>query len=229
MANISQPSSLGRTIQRRPALREDVYNVIFEKIMLLEIAPGARMTVDGLARELGVSQTPIREALARLESEGLVNKTHLIGYSAAPQLSRKQFDDLYEIRQLLEPATAARCALHASDEALAEIGSLCREMEQLGQRADTESYAAFARLDTAFHQKIALGAGNDMVVDALGRLYTHVHLFRLLYHAHVTTSAIDEHACILDALMRRDESAAAAAMHEHIEQSRSRFRSKYPA
>ena len=76
--------------------------------MALRIAPGSRITVDNLVRELNVSQTPIREALGRLEGEGLVIKTHLIGYSAAPQISRRRFDELYELRLLLEPEAAAR-------------------------------------------------------------------------------------------------------------------------
>jgi len=67
-------------IQRHKGLADDVYGAIFNKLMSLEIAPGARITVDGLVRELEVSHTPIREALGRLEGEGLVVKTHLVGY-----------------------------------------------------------------------------------------------------------------------------------------------------
>ena len=78
--------------------------------MALEIAPGARILIDALARELDVSQTPVREALSRLEREGLVRKAHLIGYSAAPQLSRKRFDDLFGFRLLLEPEGARLAA-----------------------------------------------------------------------------------------------------------------------
>ena len=74
---------------------DGVYDVIYHRLMLLEIAPGARIPIDALARELNVSQTPVREALNRLEREGLVCKEHLIGYSAAPQWTREQFQDLF--------------------------------------------------------------------------------------------------------------------------------------
>nr|WP_236899907.1 GntR family transcriptional regulator [Devosia sp. SL43] len=195
--------------------------------MSLEIAPGAKISVDAMARQLGVSQTPIREALARLESEGLVNKTHLIGYSAAPQLSAKQFAELYELRLQLEPFAARKCAEAISDDVVSQLEALCAEMEALAQSEGLESYAQFAQLDMAFHDQIAVSAGNELVVEALSRLHTHVHLFRLLFHTRVTRSAIDEHAKVVAAIKARDPAAAEAAMREHIERSRDRFKAKY--
>ena len=99
-----------RAINRHHGLAEEAYEAIFAQLMALRIAPGSRITVDNLAREFNVSQTPIREALGRLEGEGLVIKTHLIGYSAAPQITRRRFDELYDLRLLLEPAAAQRAA-----------------------------------------------------------------------------------------------------------------------
>jgi DNA-binding GntR family transcriptional regulator len=89
-------------LKRHIRLGTEIYDLLFGQLMSLRLPPGSRITVDNLARELGVSQTPIREALGRLEMEGLVIKTHLVGYSAAPQLNRQQFEELYELRLLLE-------------------------------------------------------------------------------------------------------------------------------
>jgi DNA-binding GntR family transcriptional regulator len=216
-------------LRRPPRLGDEAYNAIFQRIMSLDIPPGARITVDGMARELGVSQTPIREALARLESEGLVNKQHLIGYSAAPQMSRQQFYDTYELRLLLEPPTTAKAAARIDAAALRELEGLANEMKTLDRADGVDAYARFAQLDTDFHEIIAASAGNELVTDALARLHTHVHLFRLLYHSRVTAAALKEHEEILDALRARDAAAASAAMHEHIIQSRDRFKAKYPA
>ncbi|MDO8361162.1 MAG: GntR family transcriptional regulator, partial [Devosia sp.] len=95
-------------IPRPTSLVGGVYETIFSRLMALKIAPGSKITVDNLARELRVSHTPIREALGRLEGEGLVVQTHLIGYRAAPQIERRQFEELYELRLLLEPDAAQR-------------------------------------------------------------------------------------------------------------------------
>lgn len=223
------PSAVAGLLRRPARLGDEVYSAIFARIMSLEIAPGAKITVDAMARQLGVSQTPIREALARLESEGLVNKTHLIGYSAAPQLSARQFTDLYELRLLLEPFAARRCAETMPKEVIGQLEALCAEMEALAHNEGLDSYAQFAQLDMAFHDQIAVSAGNELVVEALARLHTHVHLFRLLFHARVTKSAIDEHEKVLTAIKARDPDAAEAAMREHIERSRDRFKAKYPS
>src|SRR3954453_16033932 len=97
---INRPTESAGGIARPNSLAGDVYDAIFAQLMSLQIAPGARITVDNLVRELNVSHTPIREALGRLEGEGLVIKTHLIGYRAAPQIARRRFDELYQLRLL---------------------------------------------------------------------------------------------------------------------------------
>jgi DNA-binding GntR family transcriptional regulator len=221
------PSAVAGLLRRPARLGEEVYSAIFARIMSLEIAPGARISVDAMARQLGVSQTPIREALGRLESEGLVNKTHLVGYSATPQLSAKQFADLYELRLQLEPFAARKCAEAVTEDVVSQLQGLCADMEALAQGEGLDAYAQFAQLDMAFHDQIAVSAGNDLVVEALSRLHTHVHLFRLLFHARVTRSAIDEHAKVVAAIKARDPDAAEAAMRLHIERSRERFQAKY--
>lgn len=209
-------------IRRPVGLGEEVYAVLFSQLMSLQIEPGARLTIDALARELGVSPTPVREALGRLEGEGLIQRTHLVGYRAAPQLSRRQFDELYELRLLLEPQAAARAAETISDAALAELAALGRQMTA-GEEGGALAYGRFAQLDKLFHDQIAHAGGNSLVEDALARLHTHVHLFRLMYAANVTRGALAEHAAILAALERRDGPAAARAMRLHIERSRARF------
>lgn len=209
-------------IQRHRGLAEDVYGAIFNKLMSLEIPPGARITVDGLVRELEVSQTPIREALGRLEGEGLVVKTHLVGYSASPQITRKRFDEIYELRLLLEPEAARRAAQRISEAQMQKLNEAAELMRKLDNR-ERSSYSRFARLDADFHDKIMQIAGNELIQDTLTHLHTHFHIFRLMFHALVTEAALSEHESILAALLSRDEIGAERAMRDHIERSHQRL------
>ena len=135
------PSAVAGLLRRPARLGDAVYAAIFERIMALEVVPGERISVDAVARQLGVSQTPIREAMARLESEGLVRKTPLVGYSATPRLSPPELADLFEMRLQLEPFAARKCAALMPDAVIEQLETLCREMAEL---ADREGLAAYA-------------------------------------------------------------------------------------
>jgi len=212
------------TLVRRPArLGDEVYNAIYAQLMSLKIPPGGRISVESLTREFGVSQTPIREALSRLEAQGLVTKTHLIGYSAADQMDRNRLEQLYELRLLLEPHAAGRAALAMSDEAIAALEALDHEMNQTREEDQRLAYGRFAQSDSAFHEAIALGSGNTLVHDALARQHTHIHMFRLYFHTRATMEANSEHGRILSAIKHRDAAGAEEAMRSHILRSRERF------
>ncbi|MCJ8144977.1 GntR family transcriptional regulator [Ancylobacter sp. A5.8] len=191
--------------------------------MALKIAPGSRITVDNLVRELAVSQTPIREALGRLEGEGLVVKTHLVGYSAAPQITRRRFEELYELRLLLEPEAAHRAAQVMTEAALAELTEAAGVMHRSGGADERGRYSRFARQDAVFHDKIVAVAGNELIRETLAHQHTHFHIFRLMFHARVTEEALDEHEAILAAFAARDADAARRVMRTHIERSYARL------
>ena len=209
---------------KRPArLGDEVYNAIYAQLMSHKIAPGSRISIDNLVREMGVSQTPIREALSRLEAQGLVAKTHLIGYSAAAQMDVGRLRQLYDLRLLLEPYAAEHAALNITDEGVAQLQAIDQAMVGVPNPGLRASYGEFAQHDGQFHDLIASYSGNELVQDTLTRLHTHVHLFRLFYHATATTDANTEHEDIIAAIRRRDGKAANQAMRFHIEQSRNRF------
>jgi len=214
-------------VRRPPGLGEEVYNAIYSQLMSRAIPPGGRISVDRLVRDLGVSQTPIREALSRLEAEGLVVKTHLIGYSAADQMDSGRLAQLYELRLLLEPFAARRAATAMTEETLALLRQLASDMEACGRDTSGESYGRFAQLDGQFHDVIAHVGGNELIQEALANLHIHVHLFRLFYHARVTADAIEEHRALIAALEARDPEAAEVAMQHHLRQSQTRFTGAY--
>ena len=94
---------------------DDVYEAVKALVMEHTLAPGDRVNIDALARELEVSPTPVREALARLESDGLVRKRPLAGYTVTPLLTRQEFTDMFDMRLVLEGAAARWAAERASD------------------------------------------------------------------------------------------------------------------
>lgn len=214
-------------IQKPVRLGTEVYDILLKKLMSLEIQPEERISVDKLARELGVSQTPIREALSQLEVQGLVVKIHLSGYRAASQLTRKQFDDLCELRLLLEPAAAAKATTRMSDVEREAIETLASRMEEPSIHDPRSAYNAFAQQDAAFHAEIARASENALLHDIITKQRVHLHLFRLRFYARVTQDAIIEHAKILEAFKARDPDAAAAAMRAHIQSAHERFKSVY--
>ncbi|HWK34030.1 MAG TPA: GntR family transcriptional regulator [Hyphomicrobium sp.] len=212
------------TIRRPSSLANEVYETIFAQLMSLRIAPGSRITVDNLARELGVSQTPVREALGRLEGEGLVLKTHLMGYRAAPQLNAKQFLDLYEMRLLIEPYAARQAVASLDDDSLARLTEAAGVMASRGQKGDERiRYSQFAREDAVFHDMIMEMGGNELMRSTLAHQHVHYHIFRLMFHSRVTEEALSEHEAIISAFEARDADAAEAAMRVHIERSRDRL------
>lgn len=205
----------------RPSLGDEVYDLLLAELIAMRLPPGERLSVDGLARQFGVSQTPIRAALIRAEAEGLVVKKHNTGYSVAPQLSAARLHDLYDFRLMVEPPAAAASADKATPDQMDALDALCAEMAQLTQSQAT--YGRFAQTDAAFHALICDIAGNSVVTETLARLYSHMHIFRLRYDAGIASNAAAEHQAIADAIRARDAVTAAAAMGRHIAGGRTRL------
>lgn len=215
------------TIPPRRALVDDVYDALLSLLMDQEIAPGARLSIDGVARQLDVSPTPVREALTRLEAEGLVLREARKGYTAAELLDAEGLDQLYELRILLEPRAARLATARLDAAARGELAAQLRGMRQAaasdGAEAGFRNYRDFAERDAAFHHTIARASGNPLLADAIIRLRSHVHLYRLYFQHGIADDTADEHAAILTALEAGDADAAELAMRTHLETSRARL------
>jgi len=203
-----------KAIPRPSGLAEEVYRRIRADIMSLRLPPDTRVSVDSLARELGVSQTPIREALSMLEANGLVSKRHFAGYQTSPRMDRAQLDELFEFRLLIEPHAARKAAESMKD----------ADMAMLASGEGATSHDSFADIDTDFHKLIAQGAGNHLIADSLARLHIHVHIFRSCFRSEIAEEAVHEHDDIIGAIRARDGGGAEAAMRRHIERSYARLR-----
>ncbi|WP_102191362.1 GntR family transcriptional regulator [Microbacterium aurantiacum] len=211
-----------RTLPARRALVDDVYDAVLGLLMDRVIEPGARVNIDAVARDLDVSPTPVREALTRLESEGLVAKRALKGYVAAPLLDAAGLRDLYDMRELLEPEAARRASANLDEATAAELADSVGRMRTASSPGDDEhfqDYRRFIEEDLRFHHLIADRALSPLLAEAIIRLRSHMHLYRLNFRHDFEDDTVSEHELILDALSRRDPDAAAAAMRTHIENS----------
>jgi DNA-binding GntR family transcriptional regulator len=209
----AEQEGMGGVITRPPGLAEEVYHRIRADIMSLKLPPRTRVSVDSLARELGVSQTPVREALSMLEANGLVIKRQFAGYATAPRLDRAQLDELFEFRLLVEPYAAKKAARMMTD----------AEMSALASGKSAISHDTFADMDTEFHRLIAQGARNHPIAESLARLHIHVHIFRSCFKSEIAEEAVREHAAIIAAIKKRDGIKAEGAMRSHIERSYKRL------
>jgi DNA-binding GntR family transcriptional regulator len=210
----------------RSALSARAYSLLKEMILDQVIAPGARLPIDILAAQIGVSQTPVREALARLEGDGLAARSATGRYHAAPLLDPTTFDQLYATRLLFEPFAAEAAARVIRPEQIKALRALNRRLENAGTEGRSAEFADYVTADTAFHEAIASATGNQFLSDAIHHLHSHHRLGHLYRNRGVTDAshAIREHASIVEALDGRDPHGAAALMREHLCRSRDQLR-----
>jgi len=213
----------GVRLPQRQLLADDVYETVKGLLMDHSIAPGARLSIDGIARDLRVSQTPIRETLARLESEGLVTKAPLRGYSATDLLTREEMQDLYELRMLLEPWAAGGAAERAGKQDVERLEAELATCPVAPAGTGYSDYRLLSAHDARFHDLVFEIAGNAHVRDAFTRTHAHLHLFRLSYGQAFGSEALREHRDIVRAISAGDRVRAEQAMRAHLEAARERL------
>lgn len=152
-------------------LKDRVYGHIRQKLGVGELRAGHRISETKMAKELGVSRTPVREAIRRLESEGVVLQIPRFG-TFIRKLTLTELKDVWDLRQLLEDYAVSRAAVRRSDEDIRKLKSIIENMREIAHKAEKnitiQEYADFnkmAPLDLEFHQLIAVAAGNALVAD----------------------------------------------------------------
>ena len=209
---------------RRSTLGDAVHEALKALILDHRLAPRQRVNIDALARQLGVSPTPVREALARLESEGLLDKRPQAGYRVSPLLTRAQFTDMFDMRVVLEGAAARWAAARVGTEECAAIVAAAEDeyLVDAPTANGRRSHTSFTTLDAHFHDLVAAAAGNPLLRQSITRLHAHLHLHRLYFPYAETASTGREHRQIAAAIHRGDPEAAQAAMCAHLDAARTR-------
>ena len=197
------------------SLANQVFEAIEKNILNGVYAPGEIISESKLSKELGVSRTPIREALSRLEEERLVapspTGTVVLG------ITEKDVEDIFLVKRCLEPQAYRMAAENISDEELAKLKKNLEQQQFYAEKQDTES---MRNLDTEFHDIIYQATGSRVLYSILSP--NHHKLLKLrkasLEHGHGRriSFSIKEHELIYEALSRRDAEEAARIMSEHV-------------
>ena len=194
-------------------LSDQAFEIIRSRIVKGEIAPSTPLRQEAIAVELGVSKIPLREALGRLEQEGLLKSQPNRGFVVSP-LSADEAEEIFALRLKLEPDTAARASLRATDHdrefAAAALRALNRELESGGDHAEA--------LNRAFHVALVRPAGGRITLQLIERLHV---LAERYVHVHLSPGgrnlrASREHNDLLAAWKKGDAEKVAALCERHI-------------
>jgi len=203
------------------SLAETAYEKLKASIFDFELLPGDRFTENEMAERLGMSRTPVRDALYRLEREGYFAVHLRLGWSVRPY-DFEQFENLYDLRLILEEASIVRLCELAERPGLEALKAtwLVEPAERL---SDTKAVAA---LDEAFHVTLVEAAGNPEVARNHRDVTERIRIIRRLdfTQGHRIDKTYDEHAQILRAIIRRRADEATRLLRSHIASSKSEVR-----
>jgi DNA-binding GntR family transcriptional regulator len=190
------------------------YEIVRERLVMLDIRPGEPINDDRLAAELGFGRTPVREALKRLERDRLVIAYPRRG-TFATAVDMTDLADISEIRKQLEPMAAARAARTASSESRARLTSLA---EGIAGIDDTDDPREVLRHDVHVHREIYRASGNPHLETILVGLDAHATRIWCLFLDRLpdVASHVREHIGLLDAIVAGDEESAAALTLAHV-------------
>lgn len=212
----AQPSV--REAVSRHLLADHVYDRLMVDLVDGRLEAGTPIRIEALAKEFGVSQTPVREALARIEWTGLVTRIALKGYRVAPPFTSDDLRQLSEARRVIEPANASAAAVRSTPEL---CGGLQQDLDDLRTARRGPSFADFREYweaDERFHRRIAEHSGNRYLLRSYSALGGQVQRYRLFAGRGVTDSqpTLHEHGQILEAIRAQDPDGARASMEQHI-------------
>lgn len=223
---LGRPASQARLRADRGVSRaEVVYQQLRDDIFELRSLPGERLTEGAIAERFGVSRTPAREALQRLQSDGLMQGYVRGGWEVVP-INFKRFDDLYEMRELIETFAVRKLCVVPLDEDVRRLIDDLGEVWNVPAAVRNRDGRKVAELDEAFHYALVEATGNDELTAALQRVTDRIRVVRWLdlVHGDCIDETYEEHGAILDAIRAGDLAAVVARTAAHIRGSQAEVR-----
>jgi len=195
-------------------LREVIFNTLKEAIIVGELKPGARLMEVQLAEKMGVSRTPVREAIRKLELEGLVTMVPRKGAHVA-SLSPKDIVDVLEVRGALDGLAASLSSLKMKEEQIKELRQINKQFANFVAK---ENLQGSIKKDVEFHELIYRSSGNEKLMQIVSNLREQVQRFRVIYLKDYSSQKDieSEHEEIIEAIAKRDPEAALNAAKKHI-------------
>ena len=196
-------------------LRDVVFNTLRQAILTGELKPGERLMEIHLANKLGVSRTPIREAIRKLELEGLVTMIPRRGAEVA-QITEKSLQDVLEVRRSLDALCAELACERITDKELAALEVACKEFEEATRTKDTRAIAA---ADVTLHDIIVKATNNARLLQLVNNLAEQMYRYRFEYIKDFSMHQrlVEEHRVIFEAIKGKDKETAATAAVTHID------------
>lgn len=210
---------------RRETLGSQVYDLLRGRILRGELPGGARLAQGPLSEEIGTSRVPIRDALKRLESEGLIVSNESGRYTVV-RFGMEDVDEVYAIRRRLEPFAVELAVPAMTPQAMERIEVLFGELAKAARRRQLGRYS---EINVDFHMAIYAASGMTRLARVIRSLYVGVFpLTPMMLEGRIVRSQ-EEHAAIMERLLARDAAGAARAMDRHIENACAELRQSMTA
>ena len=202
------------TIDEYLPLREVVFNTLRRAILKGELEPGERLMEIALANKLGVSRTPIREAIRKLELEGLVVMIPRKGAEVA-RITEKDLRDVLEVRTSLEKLAIELACDRITEDDIHDLKLACKDFEESFGKDDLTT---IAEKDVAFHDIIFRSTKNARLIQILNNLREQMYRYRLEYLKDTQSHdrLVEEHQRIVDAIIDKNKEEAVRLIQEHI-------------
>ena len=196
-------------------LRDVVFNTLRQAILTGELKPGERLMEIHLANRLGVSRTPIREAIHKLELEGLVTMIPRRGAEVA-QITEKSMSDVLEVRRALDALCAELACDRITEAGLESLRQSCDAFEAAVKTGDAKK---IAQADVALHDIIVQATGNQRLIQLVNNLSEQMYRYRFEYikDSSQHENLVEEHRIIYQSIVGKDKETAAEAARTHID------------
>jgi DNA-binding GntR family transcriptional regulator len=207
---------------RKPSdLKNWAYETIKRKILDVEVSAGDQLRIESLAQQLGISRTPVREALLKLESEGLVRAASRVGFFVRG-ITKEDLHELFELREILESYAAEKAAVLVDEQDLDKLETYQKRAEKA---ISTGNRSAFMDMEIEIHSLILKKAGNTRLMQMIESIKDLIHRERVLslQSSENIEESFKEHQQIVDAMARKDSKQAGRLMRSHILSVRKRM------